>query len=276
MARYNDVLNLNSQNHSMRNLLELYRNQSSMRSLSRLAGLTLVTLAVCSCSCFNFCPFDDEECSPCCGGSTDGQYSDYPIPQAPPDDLPQPLLSIHSDEILNIVQGVSVDFKHDRHLNLQDARTYYNDDGIHTIQLKFITQNISDVCDARMLIIDLTEALMSKLNSNPFLLPEFTNFGFYPYNFEIYITFESFYVRYVDPYYIKWICMEDGQIAYYAGDLDDNNKDCWHVRRESFYTSRDIVFYQRKAEAEYKKAHLSPLTVFGNQRYIPPDEDKNY
>lgn len=237
-----------------------------MRLLLAIAGIALLTFT--GCSCFDFCPFDDEECY--CD-----EYGDYPTPQAPPDELPTPILSIHSDEIINIVQEVSVNFKHDKLLNLEDARTYFNEDGIHTIQLRYITQDIYDVCDARMLIVDLTEDLLTRLNQNPYLLPEFPNFAFFPYNFEIYITFESFYNRYIDPFYIKWICMEDGQIAYYAADLIDNNKDCWHVRRESYYTSRDIVFYQRKAEKEYKTAHSTDISIFGDKRFYPKGETDN-
>lgn len=190
-------------------------------------------------------------------------------------DLPPPVLSIHSQEVTNIIQQVSVEFKHNKqHLNLEDARTFYNEEGIHTIQLTYSTQTLADVCDARVLIVDLVQSLLDNLNSNQYLLPEFPNFAFYPFNFEIMITFQSFYARYIDPYYIRYICMNDGEIAYYSADLLDNDKSCWHVRRESFYTSRDIVFFQRTAEEEYKLLHSPDMSIFGNKRWFPPqDED---
>lgn len=222
-------------------------------------------LCLTSCSCFDGCSFFDRDA--CRAASIRSS-----VPLAPDDEPPPPVLSVHTDEVLNIIQEVSTNFKHDRHINLQHSHTYFNEDGIQTIQLQYITQNISDMCEARMLIVDLVEALLTRLNENPYLIPEFPNFAFYPYNFEIYITFESFFIRYIDPFYIKWICMEDGQIAYYAANLDDNNKDCWSVRRESFYTSRDIVFFERKAEDEYKKAHSIDFSIFGDKRFVPKDE----
>lgn len=238
----------------------------NLRNLLAIATIALTTLT--SCSCINFNPFG-EDCAPDSSGS-------YSVPFAPDEEPPAPVLSVHTNEVLNIVQEVSVNFKHDRHLNLQHSKTYFNEEGIQRIQLQYITQNIMDMCEARMLIVDLVEAFLKRLNENPYLIPEFPNFAFYPYNFEIYINFESFYVRYVDPFYIKWICMEDGQINYYAADLKDNNKDCWHYRRESYYTSRDIVFYQRKAEEEYKQAHSLDLSIFGNKRFIPKNEENNH
>lgn len=237
-----------------------------------LAVLTLLTVS--GCSCFDFAPFDDcEHFNP---APEHPSYAEYPIEEAPPEEPPAPVLSIHSDEITNIIQTVSTNFKYDkRDIRLEDARTYFNENGIHTIQLNYISQSIVDVCEARMLIIDLVDALMTRLNSNPYLIPEFPHFAFFPFNFEIYIVFESFFIRYIDPFYVKWICMEDGEIRYFAADLDDNNKNCWHVRRESYYTSRDIVTYERKAEKEYKDAHPSALyKVFGDKRFIPPDEQE--
>jgi len=200
--------------------------------------------------------------------------SENDVPRAPYVDLPPPVLSIHGQEVTNIIQEVSVDFKHDRHLHLCDAHTYYNAEGIHTIQLKYESQDLLDPCEARYLIVDLVEALLDKLNDNMYLIPEFPNFAFYPINFEIYINMTSFFSRYVDPYYIKWICMEDGIISFYAADMYDNNKNCWHARRESFYTSRNITIAERQAEAAYKSKHDKSLQkVFGDKIYIPKEDD---
>jgi len=233
-----------------------------MRLLLALACFTLLSLTGCS--------------------SWDSSYSDdrmfsspeNDVPRAPVVDLPPPILSIHSQEITRIIQEVSVNFKHKRHLHLDQAHTYYNEEGIHTIQLEYNTQDLLDPCDARKLIVDLTDTLLTELNQNMYLVPEFPNFAFFPFNFEIYISFESYYARYVDPFYIRYICMEDGTIIYYAADLYDNDKSCWHSRRESYYTSRDIVFYQRLAEDDYKKKHNFDLSlIFGDKRYIPKDEE---
>lgn len=192
------------------------------------------------------------------------------IVRAPPVDLPPPIISIHCEEITNIINEVSVDFEHKKFLYIDNAKTFYNEEGIHTIQLQYHTQETLDPCEARELIVDLVDALMKKLNDNVYLVPEFSHLSFLPSNFEIYITFSSYVIRYIDPYYIKYICLEDGIVTYYAGDLDDNDKDCWHTRKESFKTSRELAISRRNAEAAYKKKHSIDLDlIFGNQRFVP-------
>ena len=65
--------------------------------------------------------------------------------------------------------------------------------------------------------------------------------------------------------------MEDGVILYYTADVDDNMKRGWHYRKETYNTSRDIVFYQRLAEDKYKAMHEPDYALFGNKRYYPPE-----
>lgn len=198
---------------------------------------------------------------------------EYPVPPAPYIELPKPRLSIHSGDVTAIVQDLAVEWKNQRHLHLRHANTYYNEDGIYAIQLRFISQDIIELCEARKLIIDVSEGLLEQLNSNPNLLAEFTNHAFYPFNLEIYIDFESYYIRYVDPFYIKWITMEDAQIAFYTYDVKDTDKKGWHARKESYSTSRDIVFYQRLGEDKYEAMHAPDRTIFGDKRLYLRDDD---
>lgn len=198
----------------------------------------------------------------------------YDVPEAPFVDLPPPVLSVHAEEITAIIQEYSVELRHLKRLHLEHANTYYNDEGVHTIQLQYISQDIIDLCQARKLIIDVSEGLLDQLNSNPILVPEFTNHSFYPFNLEIYINFESYFIRYIDPYYVKWICMEDAKITFYTADVDDNDKKCWHTKKESYDTSRNIVLYQRLAEDKYKAIHEKNSTIFGDKRYYPDESER--
>lgn len=218
-------------------------------------------------SCSYFEPFHCE--SSCSPESSSSYYGNYDIPGAPDVDLPAPVLSIHAGEVTAIIQDYSVELKYQKHLHLQHANTYYNEQGIHTIQLRYISQDILELCDARKLIIDVSEGMLDQLNSNPVLVPEFTNYAFYPFNLEIYIDFESYFTRYVDPFYIKWISMENAVITYYSADVTDNDKNSWHARKEAYNTSRDIVFYQRLAEDKYKAMHEPNRAIFGNKRFYP-------
>lgn len=182
---------------------------------------------------------------------------------------PIPQISIHSEEVTSVIQRFAVEAKYDHHLRLEHAETCYTDDGITTIQVQFTSQDLLEMCDARALIVDLTENILAKLNQNSTLGQEFADFPFRPSNLEIYIIFDSYFGRYINPLYITWICMEDGQIAYYTFELLYSNNVCWHARRESYATSREIVVYQREAEREYAETHRSLSSIFGIQRFMP-------
>ena len=196
------------------------------------------------------------------------------IPEAPFVDLPNPILSVHAEEVTAIIQDYSVELRMLKRLHLEHANTYYNDEGIHTVQLQYSSQDIINLCQGRKLIIDVSEGLLDKLNSNSLLTPEFTNHAFYPFNLEIYINFESYFTKYIDPFYIKWICMEDSKIMFYTADVDDNDKKCWHSKKESYNTSRDIVLYQRLAEDKFKAMHETNHAIFGEKRFYPNQLDQ--
>jgi len=189
------------------------------------------------------------------------------------DDAPIPTLpvrEINSAEITAVIQDIEVEYNKDRHLQLQQAKTFYAD-GITAIQLEFISQDIIEMKEARGLIVDLTESLLARLNQNPVLGVQFASYPFTSESLEIYIEFESYFGRYVDPYYIQWICMEDDIIGYYIFDLEDNMKRCWHVRKETYATSREIIVYQREAEKKYKESQKPVGAIFGAQRYLPEE-----
>jgi hypothetical protein len=188
-----------------------------------------------------------------------------------PDQLPvNPQDVFHSDELTALIQNYTTELKYQKRLHLEHANTYFKD-GISLVQLEFISQDIIEMCEARELIIDVTEGLLGKLNQNPILGGAFATFPFRPSNIEIYITFESWFGKYCDPHYIAWIGLEDAQVTYYEFDLLDHMKACWHARHESYATSREIVVYQRQAEKQYSEEHITNWTViFGPHRYFPP------
>lgn len=233
--------------------------------LSAFLAMTLVLLS--GCSCQN--PFSNFNCGipNIFGDDSCDSNERYDVPQAPNVDLPPPVLSVHAEEITAIVQEYSVELRNLKRLHLRHANTYYNESGIHTIQLQYISQDIVELCQARKLIIDIAEGFLGQLNSNCLLVPEFSYGGFFPFNLEIYIHFESYFVKYVDPFYVKWIVMEDGAITFYTADADDNEKKGWHARKESYDTSRNIVLYERLAEDNWKAMHETNKAIFGEKRF---------
>lgn len=222
---------------------------SSLRTAVSLFSLSLSTLLFSSCCLWDcWCP------SGC--GSGDGSAS------------PTTIEVINSTQATSIVQDFAVEAQHKHRLLMKQAKTYY-DGGIHAIQLEFGSQELIEMCEARELIVDMVETLLGKLNQDPLLAKDVANYPFRPSNLEIYITFESFFGKYVDPYYIRWICMEDGEVDYYLFDLNDNTKNKWHSRHETYATSREIVVYQLEAERKYSELYEQKVNVFGKQRYYP-------
>jgi hypothetical protein len=192
----------------------------------------------------------------------------YDVPLAPDVEIPSPQLSVHAEEVTGIIQEMSVELRHLKRLHLEHARTYYNEEGIHTIQLQYNSQDIIELCQARRLIVDVVEELLEALNCNSELFPEFTNHAFYPFNLEVYIDFDSYYTRYVDPFYIRWISLENSMVFFYTADVIDNDKSGWHYKKETYDTAKNIVFYQRLAEDKFKAEHERNRAIFGNTRFF--------
>lgn len=178
-----------------------------------------------------------------------------------------PVTMINCEELTAVIQEYAVELKYQKHLKLEDSRAYFND-GIHTVQLQFTSQDLKEMDEARRLLVDVVEGLLAKLNEDIFLGPDFASFPFNADHLEIYITFESYFGFYVDPFYISWVCLEDGKAAYYTFDLHNTEKNCWHVRKEAYTKSREIVLYERQGEQLYKQRHQPNKNIFGGQRFF--------
>lgn len=196
---------------------------------------------------------------------------DWMAPYPPWEMVPPPAPAIHHEEATAIVQEMASELLHEKRLHLERSMTCYDEEGIHTIQMEFITQNLYELCDARKLIVDITETMLAKLNQDSILGPEFANFPIKPSNLEIYITCESFFGKYVDMSYVMWICLENSEVSFYTFDLDYKQNRCWHAKHEAYATSREIVLYERQAEDKYNEEHPRKPSAFGQDRYYPED-----
>lgn len=196
---------------------------------------------------------------------------EWMAPYPPWETLPKAKPVIHTEEATHIVQEFTVELLHEKNLHLERAKTCYDENGIQRIQMEFITQDLIELCEARKLIVDITESMLAKLNQDTILGPEFANFPIRPENLELYITYESYYGKYVDPRYILWICLEDGEVTFYTWELAYDANRCWSCKTESYATSREIVVYQREAESKYEETHQPKKSAFGPERYYPED-----
>lgn len=188
---------------------------------------------------------------------------------------------INNEDVMRVVLEFANDLKHDKHLHLEDSRVFYGNYGnyIDKIRLKFITQNILEMCEAREFLVDVAEGYLDRLNEDPVLGPLIAAYPIGPENLEIYICFESYHIRYVDKRYIVWTVLEDGMAYYYAGDLInefniwDRDAECWHHREEPYYKSVQIVNINREAERMYQERHPKPGSLFAGDRILLDDKN---
>lgn len=159
---------------------------------------------------------------------------------------PAPMGADHLD-VSKAVIVYSTFLKHDKHLHLQDGCLIDEAPG-PVLHLEYISQDNLELGQARDLLVDTVEGLLDALAKE-------TDFPATAMNLDLYIDFESYQGRYVDPYYVGYIWLENGIAHFYAFDTKDNELDFWHSRTESYYKSVKFVEYHREGEALYEQAH---------------------
>lgn len=166
---------------------------------------------------------------------------------------PECVKVIDAPEIVHAIQHFLPYLRHEKHLRLEDAGVYYGD-YIHTIRMQFISMDVMEIREARMLLVDLVEGLLAELNQNPILAPEFITYPLTPLSLEIYIDFQSYYGMHCDPYFVGWMKLEKGTSYFYAFDLKYNGLNCWDFRTESYSKSLELTVYERESEQLFKQA----------------------
>ena len=179
---------------------------------------------------------------------------------------------IDSEEATYVIQRVMPYLRHAKHLRLENAAIYYNDT-IHTVRLEFISQDVLEVKEARFLIVDTVEGLLTELNRNPILAPELLTYPLTADRLEIYIDFESFHGNYVDPYYVGYTQLEDGIVSFYAFDTKYPRVTLWDCRTEPYEKSREIAIYEREYEKLFKQVVELQNPKILPEQYISPEKN---
>lgn len=157
---------------------------------------------------------------------------------------------IDAEEFSRTVIRFSTYLKREKGLSLEDSRCYYTD-CVERLRLVYSSQKILDMCAARELLVDVVEGFLDELNSNSIIRSDVCSGAFTADDLEIYINFESYYVEYVDPFYVAWVVLDNGLASYYMGTLKQWYYDTWHSRIEPYYKSREFVEAQREADMIY-------------------------
>lgn len=174
-----------------------------------------------------------------------------------------------TEDLTFAVEEYAAELKHEHRLYLEDCMVCWSPDGAK-IRLEFITQHILELCPARELLVDVVEGLLYRLNTN-YIPEDLRPIPFTADNLELYIRFESFFGKFVDPFYIGWIALEQGISYFYAFTLENPKLDVFHTRWEPYYKSLTIVKAQRAAEKEYRMTHPEPINPLHNDLFLPPE-----
>jgi hypothetical protein len=160
---------------------------------------------------------------------------------------------IDSEELSKIVINFSTKMKIDKHLELEDSWAAY-DDYISKICLQYSSQRLLTVYDARLLIVELVEEFLYRLNNNSVISFELDHFPFSADDLDVKINFESYYGRYIDEQYVGLAWLQAGCVHFYAFDRKDmslNGIDWDHHRFEPYTKSRELALLKREADLPF-------------------------
>ena len=107
---------------------------------------------------------------------------------------------IDSEELSSIIINFSTKMKIDKHLELEDSWACYNDT-ILKLSLRYSSQRLLTLYDARLLMVEVVEELLYRLNNNTIVSFELDHFPFTAKDIDLKINFESYHGMFVDPLY---------------------------------------------------------------------------
>lgn len=184
---------------------------------------------------------------------------------------------IDSEELSRIVINFSTRMKIDKHLELEDSWAAY-DDYITKICLQYSSQRLLTVYDARLLMVEVVEEFLHRLNNNTIISFELDHFPFNPTDLDVKINFESYFGRYVDEQYVGLAWLQGGCVHFYAFDRKDpslNGIDWSHDRFEPYSKSRELALIKRQADMPYIQHIENPNpprkpSTYTYDRYVSP------
>lgn len=185
---------------------------------------------------------------------------------------------IDSEELSKIVINFSLKMKINKHLELEDSWAEY-DDYISRLCLQYSSQRLLTVYDARLLMVELVEELLYRINNNSIISFELENFPFTANDLDVKITFESFYGRYIDDQYVGLAWLQAGCVHFYAFDRKDlslNGIDWDHHRFEPYSKSRELALLKKEADLPYLEQVENPNQSRRHSTFTIPERYINY
>ncbi len=177
---------------------------------------------------------------------------------------------IAAEPIVDVVLRYSTELKYEKNLYLMDSKIVH-DELVQKIRLDYVSQDIVTLCEAREILVDITEGFLARLNAMPGAREQTLKRFFTPYNLDICIHYDSDFIDYVDFMYVSWVTLRNGKSAFYAGDVNTYRLDTWHSRYEPYYKTRQFVRISRDAEEHYLETHKDLIQdkFFGKDIHEP-------
>lgn len=164
---------------------------------------------------------------------------------------------IHSEEFSRLVINYSKFLKEEYGIELEDSWIAYNDD-VKRICLKYSSQRLLTVYEARLLMVELVEGFLYRLNNHSLISYELEHYPFTADDMDVQINFESYYGLYVDPLYIGLTWLQCGCVHFYAFDRKDLLVDWDHHRFEPYFKSRELALLKKEADIPFTDKLIRP------------------
>lgn len=177
---------------------------------------------------------------------------------------------IDSEEFSRLVINFSARMKKDHRVELEDSRIAY-DDEVKKIYLEYSSQRLLTVYEARLLMVEIVEEFLNRLNNHTVLSFQLERFPFSADDLDVKINFESFFGLYVDPLYVGQAWLKCGCVYFYAFDRKDLWLDWDHHRFEPYFKSRELALIKKIADLpdEGKENPPRKPNSFIYDRYTP-------
>lgn len=137
-------------------------------------------------------------------------------------------------ELEYIVISYSNVLEDEERIFLLDSRGWYDEEGVFHVCMRFRTQLLLCVLEARDLMVRVVEGFLSRVNNDPILPLYLKDCPMVADQLSVNIEFESFFGKYVDPTYMARTRLECGIVYYYSFTATDPDQQIWLQRVEPY------------------------------------------
>lgn len=170
-------------------------------------------------------------------------------------------------EVTAVVVRFSTQLKKSVDLTLETSCLWQNP-YIDKIYLDYSSQDLRDISNARKLLVSVVEGFVAAINEDSLLHYQAAHFPFSADDLVVQIHFESFFGKYVDPFYVERATLEDGMVQFYSFNAYNPNKEIWEYHDEPYWQSALIAGIESEEEVPFFDKYSEGKTK--SNMYLPP------